>query len=105
MQLFDPGDLATLRPWLLDRVCPFWLQRITDPAGGFFEELDAIGSPISRPRRTTLVQARPTYVWSHAYLLNGDPPFGEARRHAAAFLSPPARRPAGGWSPPVPSQG
>ena len=42
MHLFDPGDLTTLRPWLLDHVCPFWLQRVTDPAGGFFEELDAL---------------------------------------------------------------
>src|SRR5947207_455399 len=105
MQLFDPGDLATLRPWLLDRVCPFWLQRITDPAGGFFEELDAIGSPISRPRRTTLVQARLTYVWSHAYLLNGDPAFGEAARHGVAFLMRSARAPDGGWVRAVSSEG
>jgi len=105
MQLFDPGDLATLRPWLLDRVCPFWLQRIIDPAGGFFEELDAIGSPISRPRRTTLVQARLTYVWSHAYLLNGDPAFGEAARHGVAFLMRSARAPDGGWFRAVSSEG
>ena len=97
MRLFDPGDVATLRPWLLDHVCPFWLERIIDPAGGFFEELDSLGSAVTRPRRTTLVQARLTYVFSHAYLLNGDPAFGEAARHGVAFLMRAARAPDGGW--------
>jgi mannose/cellobiose epimerase-like protein (N-acyl-D-glucosamine 2-epimerase family) len=104
MQLFDPGDPRTLRPWLHD-VCAFWLKRISDPVGGFFEELDALGSPVSRPRRTTLVQARLTYVYSHAYLLGGDPSFGEAARHGVAFLMRAARAPDGGWFRAVSSEG
>jgi len=64
MSVFDPHNLRTLRPWLLEHVCPFWLQRVTDPAGGFAEEIDALGSPIGRARRTTLVQARLTYVFN-----------------------------------------
>ena len=48
MSVFDPHNLRTLRPWLLEHVCPFWLQRITDPAGGFAEEIDSLGSPIGR---------------------------------------------------------
>ena len=97
MILFDPNDPRTLRPWLLDHVCPFWLARIHDPAGGFFENLDALGAPVATPRRTTLVQARLTYVFSHAYLLSGDPAFGEAARHGLAFLMRAARAPDGGW--------
>jgi uncharacterized protein (TIGR02186 family) len=58
MSVFDPHNLRTLRPWLLEHVCPFWLQRITDPAGGFAEEIDALGSPIGRSRRTTLVREK-----------------------------------------------
>lgn len=105
MSLYDPNDMRTLRPWLLAHVCPFWLKRISDPAGGFIEELDALGSPIGRARRTTLVQARLTYVFSHAYVLNGDPAFGEAARHGLAFLVNTARAPDGGWFRAVSTEG
>jgi mannose/cellobiose epimerase-like protein (N-acyl-D-glucosamine 2-epimerase family) len=98
MQIFDPANSATLRPWLIDHVCRFWLARIHDPAGGFFENLDALGAPVANQRRTTLVQARLTYVFSHAYLLSGgDPVFREAARHGLAFLMRAARAPDGGW--------
>ena len=60
MQLFDPKDPRTLRPWLIGHVCPFWLARIKDPAGGFLEELDALGAPVASLRRNTLTQARLT---------------------------------------------
>ena len=105
MPLYDPSNLRTLRPWLLEHVCPFWLQRITDPAGGFAEEIDALGSPIGRSRRTTLVQARLTYVFSHAYVLNGDPAFGKAARHGFSFLVSTARAPDGGWFRAVSTEG
>jgi mannose/cellobiose epimerase-like protein (N-acyl-D-glucosamine 2-epimerase family) len=97
MRMFDSGNLATLRPWLIDHVCRFWLSRIHDPAGGFFENLDSLGAPVSNQRRTTLVQARLTYVFSHAYLLSGDPAFRQAARHGLAFLMRAARAPDGGW--------
>ena len=97
MVLFDPDDPGTLRPWLIDHVCRFWLVRIHDPAGGFFENLDALGSPVANQRRSTLVQARLTYVFSHAYLLSHDPAYREAARHGLAFLMRAARAPDGGW--------
>ena len=105
MAVFDPHNLRTLRPWLLEHVCSFWLQRITDPAGGFAEEIDALGSPIGRSRRTTLVQARLTYVFSHAYVLSGDPAFGKAARHGFSFLVSTARAPDGGWFRAVSTEG
>ena len=58
MQLFDPNDPRTLRPWLLDHVCPFWLTRIYDPAGGFLEELDPLGAPVASPRRAIAERRR-----------------------------------------------
>ena len=97
MSLFDPNDPRTLRPWLIGHLCPFWLARIKDPAGGFLEELDALGVPVASLRRNTLSQARLTYVFSHAYLLSGDPALGEAARHGIAFLMRAARAPDGGW--------
>jgi mannose/cellobiose epimerase-like protein (N-acyl-D-glucosamine 2-epimerase family) len=97
MQFFDPDDPRTLRPWLIDHVCPFWLERIADPAGGFLEVLDAMGAPIANQRRNTLSQARLSYVFSHAYVLSGDPALGQAARHGIAFLMRAARAPDGGW--------
>jgi mannose/cellobiose epimerase-like protein (N-acyl-D-glucosamine 2-epimerase family) len=97
MQLFDPNDPRTLRPWLTGHLCPFWLTRIKDPAGGFLEELDTLGAPVASQRRNTLSQARLTYVFSHAYLLSGDPALGEAAQHGVAFLMRAARAPDGGW--------
>jgi mannose/cellobiose epimerase-like protein (N-acyl-D-glucosamine 2-epimerase family) len=97
MSLFNPEDPRTLRPWLLEHVCPFWLARIFDPAGGFFESVDALGAAVTGPRRNLLGQARLTYVFSHAYLLGGDPAFGAAARHGIAFLMRAARAPDGGW--------
>src|SRR2546429_7834550 len=95
--MFDPDNPATLRPWLIDHVCRFWLARIHDPAGGFFENLDALGAPVANQRRATLGQARLTYVFSHAYLLSHDPAYREAARHGLAFLMRAARAPDGGW--------
>jgi mannose/cellobiose epimerase-like protein (N-acyl-D-glucosamine 2-epimerase family) len=96
MQMFDPNDPATLRPWLIE-LCRTWLARLHDPAGGFFESLDSLGAAVANQRRATLVQARLTYVFSHAYLLSGDPAFREAARHGLAFLMRAARAPDGGW--------
>src|SRR3954464_11140084 len=98
MQIFDPANSATLRPWLIDHVCRLWLARIHDPAGGFFENLDALGAPVANQRRTTLVHPLLTYVFSHAYLLSGgDPVFREAARHGLVFDMRAARAPDGGW--------
>jgi mannose/cellobiose epimerase-like protein (N-acyl-D-glucosamine 2-epimerase family) len=87
MRAFDPDRLReTLRPWLLDHVCPFWLDRVLDPRGGFLEALAPDGEPDPSPRRTTLVQARLTYVFSHAFALDARPRFRAAAEHGRAFL-------------------
>ena len=97
MQFFDPQNPATLRPWLVGHVCPFWLERIRDPAGGFFENLAADGGSMREPRRTTLVQARLTYTFSHAFLLSADASFRQAAAHGFEFLLRACRAPDGGW--------
>ncbi len=94
---FDPNDPGTLRPWLLGHVCPFWLARIHDPAGGFFEQLDRDGAPGRQPQRTCLVQARLVYVFSHAYVLSGEDSFRRAAEHGFAFLLRAFRAADGGW--------
>jgi mannose/cellobiose epimerase-like protein (N-acyl-D-glucosamine 2-epimerase family) len=95
--IFDPDDLTTLRPWLIGHVCPFWLDRIRAGDHGFFESLDADGNPVRETRRTTLVQARLTYVFSHAYVLSGDDAFRQAAEHGLSCLATLLRADDGGW--------
>jgi mannose/cellobiose epimerase-like protein (N-acyl-D-glucosamine 2-epimerase family) len=97
MSLYDPNNSRSLRPWLIDHLCPLWAKRITDPAGGFFESLGADGRAVRDARRTTLVQARLTYVFSHAYLMSGDDAFLQAAKHGLTFLTRACRAPDGGW--------
>jgi mannose/cellobiose epimerase-like protein (N-acyl-D-glucosamine 2-epimerase family) len=97
MQFFDPQNPATLRPWLVGHVCPFWLERIRDTAGGFFENLAADGNPAREARRTTLVQARLTYTFSHAFVLSADAGFRQAAVHGMEFLLRACRAADGGW--------
>jgi mannose/cellobiose epimerase-like protein (N-acyl-D-glucosamine 2-epimerase family) len=97
MTLFDPNDLATLRPWLLGHVCPFWLKRLRAGDHGFFENLDGNGEPVQDTRRTTLVQARLTYVFSHAYVLSGEDAFRAAAEQGFQCLARLLRGEDGGW--------
>jgi mannose/cellobiose epimerase-like protein (N-acyl-D-glucosamine 2-epimerase family) len=96
MTMFDPADLATLRPWLLGHVLPFWLARIEDPHG-FQETIDAKGEPVRTARRHVLVQARLTYVFSHAALMSRDPAFARAAEHGYVFLTRAFHGRRGGW--------
>src|SRR3954466_3091680 len=96
IQIFDPSNSTTLRPWLIDHVCRFWLARIHDPAGGFFETLDTLGEPVALLRRPSRVRPPHPYVCGHAYLLSGgDPVFRDAARHGLAFLMRAAWAPDG----------
>jgi len=97
MPMFDPDDPATLRRWLIDHLCRFWLARLHDQAGGFFETLEASGEAVPDQRRTTLVQARLTYVFTYAYLLSHDPVFRDAAQHGLGFLMRGCRAPDGGF--------
>lgn len=102
---YDPEDLrGTLRPWLLDHVMPFWLSRI-EHRDGFLEALDSEGRPVRSERRHVLVQARLTYVFSHAALLGPEPRYAEAAAHGYAFLTRACRAPDGGWYRAVTSAG
>jgi mannose/cellobiose epimerase-like protein (N-acyl-D-glucosamine 2-epimerase family) len=95
--LFDPQDLTTLRPWLIGHVCPFWRERLLTPDDGFIESLDADGKPLDDKRRTTLVQARLTYVFSHAYVLSGEDAFRGAAQDGLLQLLRHLRDSDGGW--------
>lgn len=77
---------AGLKQWLLEELCPFWSARIVDPAGGFFEGLDAQGQALPWTDRTLLNQARSTFTFSLATWLGGDARLRAAADHGFAFL-------------------
>lgn len=55
---------------LLAELIPFWHERGIDRnRQGFHDVLDEHGQPVERPTKRLLVQARQTYVFSHAFLL------------------------------------
>jgi mannose/cellobiose epimerase-like protein (N-acyl-D-glucosamine 2-epimerase family) len=93
------ATLSPLRGWLLHEVCPFWFERLLDPAGGFYEALDENSQAVESIERTVLNQARLTYTASHAWLLARDERMLRAANHGFAVLKKacaPAG-PAGGW--------
>lgn len=81
-----PLSPAALKKWLLEELCPYWRARIVDPAGCFFEGLDAQGQALKTPARTLLNQARSTFTFSLASLLGGDARIRAAADRGFAFL-------------------
>jgi len=85
-------------PWLHDVVTPWWREHIVDRRGGYFEALAADGTVNTDSRRTTLTQARLTYVFSHDAILTGRASSLEASTHGLRFLTQRCRdNTSGGW--------
>jgi mannose/cellobiose epimerase-like protein (N-acyl-D-glucosamine 2-epimerase family) len=89
---------GALSDWLTRVLLPAWLKRVHDPAvPGFIETMHADGRPCQDGRRSTLVTARLTYVFSHAHLL-GVAGALEAARHGMSFLLTSCRGGEGSFS-------
>lgn len=101
-QVMSPAAIAldapSLRHWLLDTVCPYWSKRVIDPRGGFFEGVDSRGRVVASPVRHVLVQARLTYVFSHAFVMSGSPQMRAAADHGFAQLQRWSHAHASGWA-------
>ncbi len=90
--------LITSGTWLDDVLVPWWRKHIVDPHGGYFEALAGDGTVNVDARRTTLNQARLTYVFSHAAIRTGDALSLRAAAHGFDFLKRRCRDAAtGGW--------
>ncbi len=76
-----PGSTAYInqkkekvRHWLFEKALPFWIENGLDRSnGGAFEAVDFQGNPLIDMPKRLRVQARQTYVLSHAYLLGYEP--------------------------------
>ncbi len=87
---------AKTRAWLFEHALPLWWDKGFDRAsGGFFERLNADGSPAPLPRRVR-VQARQTYVFVLAGDLGWSGPWREACEAGAKVLLEHCLRAGGG---------
>lgn len=65
---------ANAKSWLFDKALPFWLENGFDPVhGGAYEAVDFSGNPLTDMPKRLRVQARQTYVFSHAAMLGYQP--------------------------------
>lgn len=88
---------ARFKEWLFEHALPYWANVGSDAPGlGFREYLGLDGNPVAIPYKRLRVQARQTYVFSHASLLGWDGG-SAAARSGFEFLSR-TRRENGCWA-------
>jgi len=97
MALVRPDDAARVRRWVYDVALPLWATTGVDPQGGFVERLTLDGRPAPDDYTRMRVQARQTYVYSHAALLGWDGPALETARLGFDFLTGKCWHPDGGF--------
>src|SRR5690606_32750660 len=57
-----------LENWYREAALPAWARAATDAAGGFYEQLDFSGRPVTGTPRRTRVQARQIHSFTRAAL-------------------------------------
>ncbi|MAI91990.1 MAG: mannose-1-phosphate guanylyltransferase/mannose-6-phosphate isomerase [Hyphomonadaceae bacterium TMED5] len=99
-----PGSTAYIaqqksraRDWLFNAALPFWIENGLDRKnGGAYEAVDFSGSALTEMPKRLRVQARQTYVFSHAALL-GYAPAEDALKVPLDFMLRHGQRPEGGF--------
>ena len=85
------------RSWLFGKALPFWIENGLDlENGGAFEAVNFSGEPLKDMPKRLRVQARQTYVFSHAAML-GYQPAEEAIKVPLDFMLRHGRREDGGF--------
>jgi mannose-6-phosphate isomerase len=81
--------------WVRDYALPRWWENGADHVrGGFFESLDATGTPVEGPRRARVI-ARQIFVYSAASREAGPGPWIAAAEHGLTFMLERFMRPDG----------
>lgn len=83
----DPISLRdALRRELTQDILPFWLQRMQDPAGGWYGRMAGDGSLVKDAPRGAILHARILWTFSSAFRLTGDPACRAAADGSFAWL-------------------
>ena len=73
---------AEVRAELEKDILPFWLERMQDPAGGFYGQMDGNGRLMPDAPRGGILCARILWTFSAAYRVLGRPEYLDAARNA-----------------------
>ena len=71
---------------LTDNILPFWLERMQDPSGGFYGQMDGSGRLVPDAPRGAILNARILWTFSSAYRLLGRPEYLAAALNAFAQI-------------------
>lgn len=75
---------SALERELTQGILPFWLQRMQDPAGGWYGRIAGDGSLVPDAPRGAILNARILWTFASAFRLTGDPAYREAAARAYA---------------------
>lgn len=83
-------ELATLSAEvekdLTDSVLPFWINHVTDPAGGFYGMVMSDGKPVPGAEKGAILNGRIIWTFSKAFGKYGLPQYREAADRAADYF-------------------
>ena len=75
---------SALERELTQGILPFWLQRMQDPAGGWYGRIAGDGTLVPDAPRGAILNARILWTFASAFRLTGDPAYREAAARAYA---------------------
>ena len=71
---------------LTANILPFWIDRMTDPAGGYYGRIDGEGRLVPDAEKGLILNARILWTFSQAYRMLGNPEYLEAASRAAGYI-------------------
>ena len=72
---------------LTSDILPFWINSMTDPAGGYYGRIDGSGNLVAGAEKGLILNARILWTFSQAYRMLGKPEYLEAATRAKDYIS------------------
>ncbi len=72
---------------LTSNILPFWINRMTDPAGGYYGRIDGNGNLVDGAEKGLILNARILWTFSQAYRILGKPEYLEAATRAKEYIA------------------
>lgn len=72
---------------LTSNILPFWINRMTDPAGGYYGRIDGNGNLVAGAEKGLILNARILWTFSQAYRILGKPEYLDAATRAKDYLA------------------
>ncbi len=72
---------------LTSNILPFWINRMTDPTGGYYGRRDGNGNLVDGAEKGLILNARILWTFSQAYRILGKPEYLEAATRAKEYIA------------------